>query len=562
MSQRLPLLLATLAFLPGAPAAEAARGADGPAWCGTVRGGARAALLAHAEERSRRGAVRASAASASRDAGQIAVLEDRGDLALHQNFMDLQGASFRFTPEASGFAVARLALPANAEPGRALALGDDATLVQRLPFAFPFFGRTYTEVHVNSDGNLTFGEGDGASTARNVSRLVSGPPRLAPLLADLDPSKGGTVTVREGGGRFTVSWAAVPQFERSDRNTFEVTLWPDGRVDFVYAFELVREIEEGVVGLAPGAGEGGVTGVDFATVSARTVTGALAEAFRDTAAIDTVAVARRFYESHGDDYRQLVIFTDRRFTAPGTFAFESTVQNAESGLGLTAFDQSAAFGSRGSLQSIVMMDAITKYPSDPTQAFLGEDSTLSVLAHETGHRWLAQARFRDGARDSAELLGRSQVHWSFFFDTDGSHLEGNDLEDQGGGRFRTSAAATRYSALDLYFMGLGSPDEVPPLFFVRNPVIAGEQGAGRTPAVGISFTGTRVDVAMSQVLASMGPRVPAQSSPAWRQAFVFVATGGPASAADLERVERIRAAWPAFYERSTGGRGLVDPRLE
>ena len=36
------------------------------------------------------------------------------------------------------------------------------------------------------------------------------------------------------------------------------------------------------------------------------------------------------------------------------------------------------------------------------------------------------ALFRDGATTSTELLGRDQVHWSFFVDTDGSYLEGNE----------------------------------------------------------------------------------------------------------------------------------------
>ena len=39
------------------------------------------------------------------------------------------------------------------------------------------------------------------------------------------------------------------------------------------------------------------------------------------------------------------------------------------------------------------------------------------------------------------LLGRDDVHWSFFFDSDASHLEGNDLEDVGDGSFRSVAWA-------------------------------------------------------------------------------------------------------------------------
>ena len=54
--------------------------------------------------------------------------------------------------------------------------------------------------------------------------------------------------------------------------------------------------------------------------------------------------------------------------------------------------------------------------------------------------------FRDhtGATSDA-LLGRDDAHWSFFFNSDASVMEGNDIEDQGGGQFRTIDAVKRYS---------------------------------------------------------------------------------------------------------------------
>ncbi len=118
-----------------------------------------------------------------------------------------------------------------------------------------------------------------------------------------------------------------------------------------------------------------------------------------------------------------------------------------------------------------MMDFIGKYPDDPQQTFLGENNTLSVLGQEVGHRWLAFLEFRDhtGARSEA-LLGRDQAHWSFFFDSDASVMEGNDIEDLGGGSFRTVAAVRRYSLLDQYAMGLVPESQVPPFFYVQNPV--------------------------------------------------------------------------------------------
>ena len=172
------------------------------------------------------------------------------------------------------------------------------------------------------------------------------------------------------------------------------------------------------------------------------------------------------------------------------------------------------------------MDWIGKYPEDPLQTFLGENNTVSVLGQEVGHRWLAFLDFRNhtGARSEA-LLGRDQAHWSFFFDSDASVMEGNDIEDLGGGSFRTTAAVQRYSRLDQYAMGLVSASQVPPFFYVDNPInVAGGREADSAPRVGVTFNGTRRDVLIEDVIAINGPRVPsaADSPRVHRQAFLLV----------------------------------------
>jgi hypothetical protein len=555
------LLLAVA--IPGPADVEAASARSGRAWCGTSRSGARDAVWAHREARPRDG-VRASSGrpQAAVDAGDLAVVIDEGDLALVRNPVDLQGTALRFTPTPDGYSVVRTGVPFEPDAGAPVRLTDDATARVPLGFAFPFYGRSHTEVFVNSDGNLTFEEGDDASTERNLGRLVNGPPRLAPLLADLNPEVRGTVSVLAVRDHVTVTWSGLPQFGRADRNTFQATLWADGRVDFVYQ-EMAPNVEEGVAGIAPGAARGGLTPVDFAAADGGAASaGALAEVFRGQDGLDAVAVARKFYATHPDDYQQLIVFTSRKLVPPGAFAYELLVKNADGGTGQEATDLSVAYGSAGRLESFVTMDDLAKYPDDLTLRFLGEDSTLSVLAHEVGHRWLANARFRDGNTVSSELLGRDQVHWSFFLDSDGSHLEGNDIEPQPGGGFRTVGAALRYSALDQYLMGLRDASEVPPFFFVRGPSGVGPD-PGRDPQVGVSFGGTRKDVAIGDVVAALGTRRPAGGPWAvpFRQAFVYVSVDGPPDPAVLAKLERVRSAWPAFFARSTEGRGAVDTRL-
>src|SRR5205823_3527536 len=122
-------------------------------------------------------------------------------------------------------------------------------------------------------------------------------------------------------------------------------------------------------------------------------------------------------------------------------SFEITVANEITGIGVDLYDLSSQFGSAGRLRSMVQMDDIGKFPDDPSTKFLGENNTLSVLGQETGHRWLAFMKFRDHNRQTSNaLLGRDLAHWSFFLNSDASVMEGNRIQDLGGGSFRTTAA--------------------------------------------------------------------------------------------------------------------------
>ena len=183
-----------------------------------------------------------------------------------------------------------------------------------------------------------------------------------------------------------------------------------------------------------------------------------------------------------------------------------------------------------------------------------------MLGQEVGHRWLAFLEFRDhtGQRSDA-LLGRDLAHWSFFFDSDASVMEGNDIEDLGGGSFRTAAAVQRYSLLDQYAMGLVPPSGVPPFFYVESPT---NMSATRTresaPQVGVTFNGTRRDVLIAG----------RHRHPRPAHAVVRRVVEGPPPGVHLPRERRhgppipdrsrssinIRRAWEAFFLQATDGR--------
>jgi hypothetical protein len=203
------------------------------------------------------------------------------------------------------------------------------------------------------------------------------------------------------------------------------------------------------------------------------------------------------------------------------------------------------------------MDTLQRFPDDPRQRFLGENTTLSVMGQECGHRWLAFLEFRDGNTNSKELLGRDEAHWSFFFDSDASHMEGNDIQDLGNGVFRTVDAVSRYSALDQYAMGLRAEADVPPMFVVTG--VTSGQSAADAPKVGVEIRGTRKGVRIADIVAANGTRRPdvASAPKVFRQAFIYLVSQTRESSDDLNKIERIRSAWETFFSDSTERRGRM-----
>lgn len=498
--------------------------------------------------------------AADRDDNNIAILEDvNGELISRANPFDLANSGLRFEPANGGYAISTTGAAFRASLGQGVALGDDDSAAQTIAFPFQYYGRQFTSLFINSDGNLTFEEADNASTARSIQRVKSGVPRIAPFFADLDPSASGGVFVDSTAEALTITWCAVPGFDLPETVTVQTVLLPTGAIEFRYG---AADLVDTIVALAPGRANT-VTAVDLNRVATQpSGPVVVAELFRPAAELDLAAASRRFYERHPDEFDQLVFFSDTTVVSDA-FAFESTVRNSIEGIGVELYDISAELGSAGTLQSVVNMDRISKYPDAPDQKIFSEFSALGVLAHETGHRWLARLRFSDvNRRVSDRLLGRQLAHWSFFLDTDGSVMEGNEIQDLGGGAFRTLAAAEKYSRLDQYAMGLVGPGDVPSWFYVEAPFSFHDRGD--PPIAGVTFNGTRRNVIINDVIEALGPRVPSagESPRLHRQAFVFVRRASAVlDQADLRRLRRIREEFPAFFNRATENRMTVRTTL-
>jgi hypothetical protein len=500
-----------------------------------------------------------SPAPVAEDVGEIAVIQDTGDLILAQNAYDVRNIGLRFARSGGSYTLSRIDGNFRSALGNRVTLGDDDSVQIAIPFSFPFYGTAQTAGFINSDGNITLGEEDKSSVDRNVARFLTGPPRIAPFFADLDPTTGtGKIFVNAASDQYTVTWCGVRGFDSTRTVTAQATLLPDGSVEMKYSDNI--NIGDSVVGISPGH-TGDVALVDL-TTSTASGSGAIAERFAQANSLDTFAVAQKFYASHPDNYDQILLWTDQPLIRDA-FAYELTLANEVRGIGQDIFDLSRSTGSAGRVRSMVVMDYLGKYPEDPTSKFLGENNTLSVLGQEVGHRWLAYVDFRDrtGARSEA-LLGRDNAHWSFFFNSDASVMEGNQIEDQGGGQFRTVDAVKRYSRLDQYLMGLIPASQVPTFFYVESP----NSTKSRTdaPAIGVSFTGTRRDVLVDDVIAINGPRTPASAdtSKTHRQAFIYIVTNGRSTdAGQVAKLDRIRTQWEGFFLQATENRMTANTRL-
>jgi hypothetical protein len=298
------------------------------------------------------------------DVGDVAVIEDDGTLITEPNAFDLKTRAFRFEPlDRDSYRVVSSDTTFDSGGGTTVALGDDDASLQDLGFQFSFYGETYTRVFLNSDGNLTFGQSDTAHSDRDLGRFSSGPPRIGPYFADLDPERG-KVSVRRGDDGIVFIWDAVPRFEEGgtrEYNSFSVKLMTSGSIEFVFGEQLLAA--QSVVGISPGSGRGGISAVDYAdALPTQALGGTIAEVFSDRSTVSESAVARKFLATHPDVFDHLNIFLDFDYDlGGGAYAYEINVKNEIQGIGLPVEDWSASYGSNERLRSLLNMGTLTGF---------------------------------------------------------------------------------------------------------------------------------------------------------------------------------------------------------
>ncbi len=116
---------------------------------------------------------------------------------------------------------------------------DDSTTTLALPFPFTFYGRSYTQVHVCTNGFLSFVDRDSSLVNTDLPNSAVGVPRalVAPFWTDLDLRAvrgAGRVFAHHDGSKFIVEWKDAVHFSGAGPYTFQVLLWPSGMIEYQY----------------------------------------------------------------------------------------------------------------------------------------------------------------------------------------------------------------------------------------------------------------------------------------------------------------------------------------
>lgn len=199
------------------------------------------------------------------------------------------------------------------------------------------------------------------------------------------------------------------------------------------------------------------------------------------------------------------------------------------------------------------------------------DYAMSQIGHELGHRWSAFAT----AKVKGETIVLGPVHWAaglqarapfpYQRPTEASAMGGGVWQDNHDGTYTQLddnyyVPATGYSYLDLYFMGLIAPSEVPNFFILQHLQPAGRDAEGRR-----LYKGDRTDLTIQDVIAAEGPREPdvTHAQKRFNTGMVLIEQAGHKPSAMLvERVNGIRLRWMDYFSTVTGHRAVMtaDPR--
>jgi hypothetical protein len=196
--------------------------------------------------------------------------------------------------------------------------------------------------------------------------------------------------------------------------------------------------------------------------------------------------------------------------------------------------------------------------------------SVAVMNHELGHRWLYHFSIMENGLRLRRLNPVSAhpaqfVHMPAAFrvytDRDASTMGGGSFVDNGNGTFTTASQPGFYGFTwhELYLMGLATPSEVEPWYYIENSSPA--LGPAYYPPTNTTVSGVRRDVNVQQIIEAMGPRNPdaARSQRDFRVLYVLLTRDGAAvDPATLRTLQEYRLEFERSFRIATGDRASVN----
>ncbi len=301
--------------------------------------------------------------------------------------------------------------------------------------------------------------------------------------------------------------------------------------------------------------------------------------------VDPFEAAQAFYADHDDEYDFLFLFTNFYTELFGgqLLAYHLAVANDVGGLGYVHvfgsdhFNDGPDFTNNailGQLQSFVHLGNVRDYPAHPASLYWRDYTAAAFMAHEISHRWGARIRLCSQSGPPLAMLGRSNVHWSFFFDSRSSVLEGNAWEGDVAPYVSGTPTAV-YSPLDLYLMGMLAESDIATsaFWYVANPRDCSPSVDSRgnpwapasAPTSGVLCDGDRIDFDLACIQAANGGRVPSypEAPRDFRVATMLLTSPNtPVQQSDLDKLAALRQELAGFFSAQTQLRGNLDFHLD
>ena len=515
------------------------------------------------------------------------------------NPFDLAGRTLIFTPDGRG-GYSRAVRPLDWDPDDRAERPRRPVEIELKHFQFDFSGRKWRSFFLSRTGLITFGKAfpERTPVRFGTMRMIADAMVVTPTISALyKPYLGGNTYVSDLPDRVVITFYAwdygLAVYGRRPKESFDyqIVLHSDGRVAFNYGPEPADPDEafrDGIVGLFP---------TDLTTEVIPRIPDRVADLSRPDSWFSAVQVevfrypairergegiadvSCRIIEVLGDKFDFFAFHSQSRLdqqehgpvhgfggwypgnqTATGLGPEPDRVTPCESRL-------TNSWGFPVWLKAISVVNEA--YVNDGHHTPYGEG--LTYFAHEIGHTWLASASYLVNGERTPMQPENGVAHWAFelhapapfpwYGAENGSVMGGAFWRENPDGTFSPTVGwwtkGGGFSWLDLYLMGLATPEEVPDMFILRNLRQVTSEWRG-------PYAGEKEIVTMEQIIAAIGLRnpPPERARKVFNMGFVYSLLPGQTPDPELLRGHanyRDRAL--DHWRHVTGGRGQLTTEL-